>query len=111
MWPNAQHCAFDASVVRGLGFWVKGSSTMMLSVATTQTLDPKYCATIKCNDFHNKTYVLTGTWTYYTVAWSSLKQVGWGTPAEFVPSQVQYFQFSFGANVDFELYLDEVGFY
>ena len=45
------------------------------------------------------------------VAWSDLEQVGWGTPAEFVPSQVEYFQFSFGPNVDFELYLDEVTFY
>jgi len=111
LWPNAQHCAFDVSVVRGIGFWVKGASTVTLSVATTQTLDPKYCATIMCNDFHNKTYALTGTWAYYTVAWSDLEQTGWGTPAEFVPSQVEYIQFSFGANVDFELYLDEIGFY
>jgi hypothetical protein len=110
LWPNLKHCAFDVSALRGISFWVKGTSSMTLSLATPQTLDPKYCGT-SCNDFYSKTYALTTTWTPYQVAWSSLKQAGWGTPAAFVPSQVEYFQFSFGANVDFELYLDEVGFY
>jgi len=113
LWPNSQHCGFDVSALRGIGFWIKGStSPVRMSLATPQTLDPKYCGTsTKCKDFYAATFALTSTWTHYTVAWSSLKQGGWGTPVAFVPSQLLYIQFDFGPNLDFELYLDEIGFY
>jgi len=113
LFPSAQDCLFDVSLVRGLGFWLKGSTSsgkLSVSVATLQTVDKQYCGT-SCNDFHNVTYPLTTTWTHYTMPWSDLKQTGWGTPAPFLPSQMEYLQFSFPANVTFSLYVDEVGFY
>jgi hypothetical protein len=113
LFPNAMQCTFDVSLVRGLGFWLKGSTSsgkLTVSVATLQTVDSKYCGT-NCNDFHNVTYPLTSTWTHYAMPWSDLKQVGWGTPAPFLASQMEYLQFSFPANVTFSLYVDEVGFY
>lgn len=110
LWPNTNECQYNASAQQGIGFWIKGSSTVLFSVATTRTRDPVYCGT-KCNDFHGRSFTLTNTWTYYQVRWSTLAQAGWGTPATFNPSQVLYFQFSFGANVNFDLYVDEFRFY
>lgn len=113
LFPSAQQCTFDMSLVRGIGFWLKGSTSsdkLTVSVATLQTVDSKYCGT-SCNDFHRATYTLTNAWTHYTLPWSDLKQTGWGPPAPFVASQVEYLQFSFPANVTFSLYVDEVGFF
>ncbi|MEY4508483.1 MAG: hypothetical protein RLZZ450_605 [Pseudomonadota bacterium] len=113
LFPSAQQCTFDVSLVRGVGFWLKGSTSsakLIVSVATTQTLDSTYCGT-SCNDFHNATYALTSAWTHYSMPWSDLKQSGWGTPAPFLASQMEYLQFSFPANITFSLYVDEVGFY
>lgn len=112
LFPNVQQCAFDASAEQGLGFWIKGSATVEVAVATTETVNSAFCFTAsKCNDFYRTTYPLTTTWTYYMLPWSKLKQAGWGTLVPFVPSHVEYFQFSFGANVNFELYVDEFSFY
>jgi Carbohydrate binding domain (family 11) len=111
LWTNARLCGLDVSSERGIEFWIKGStSTLTLSIATPQTLDPNYCGK-DCNDFYGRTFALNGSWTHYTVPWSSLAQAGWGTPVPFDTKQVVYLQFSFGPRVNFELYLDEVSFF
>jgi hypothetical protein len=113
MWPSAQQCVFDMSSVLGIDFWIKGatsSSSLQVSVATTQTVDPSYCGE-SCNDFHSARYALTDTWTHYRLPWSDLRQEGWGPAVPFVASQVEYLQFSFEVNVTFSLYLDEVSFF
>ncbi|HEX5659685.1 MAG TPA: hypothetical protein VFX59_20960 [Polyangiales bacterium] len=110
LWPNTEQCAFDASLQRGIKFWVKGTGTLIISAATTQTLDPSFCGT-SCNDFHNETFTLTSTFTSYSLPFTSLTQTGWGTPASFDPTKLLYFQFAFGPNVSFDLYVDEISFY
>ena len=110
LWPDVQQCTFDASPEQGVSFWLKGAGTVRFSVATTETLDTPGCGTT-CNDFHQASFVLTPTWTHYTVPWSQLKQLGWGAPQPFVPSHVEYFQFSFGPKVNFDLYVDEITFF
>jgi hypothetical protein len=110
--PDLSACPIDATNTRGIGFWIKGAATDKVSVqiATVQTTDKAYCGE-QCNDHFAATYDLTDQFEYHVLPWSGFQQEGWGVPATFDPSQIVYFQFSFGPLVTFDLSFDELSFY
>jgi hypothetical protein len=111
---NAYQCSYDASAESGISFDIKGSGSVIVSVATRQTTPTSAggtCVGTACNDHFNQTFTLTTTWTHHTVPWTSLHQSGWGKPATFSPSDILYIQFSFAANTNFDVYVDNLSFY
>jgi hypothetical protein len=110
---NASRCSYDTSLETGVEFYIKGTGSVNVEVATRQTVKQVEGGTCigKCNDFYHLTVPLSGTWTQKKVAYSTLAQYGWGVAAAFDPTQVMYIQFTLspGSSVDF--YVDNLSFY
>lgn len=64
--------------------------------------------TVKCNDHPGKPIVLESTWQQYFVAWSELKQAGWGEPAEFHGVANSLLWTNDGSVQSFDFAVDEV---
>lgn len=110
---SAYQCSYDATAQKGITFYAKGTGKLLVSAATLQTVPVSGggSCTGACNDHFHTTFTLTNTWTPYTVPWTALKQAGWGTSATFLPSAMRYLQWSFGANITFDVWVDTVSFY
>ncbi|WP_437939406.1 hypothetical protein [Sorangium sp. So ce341] len=106
---------YDASEFRGITFFARadsGSSTKVLvDVVDVQTWNKGGICT-QCDDHFTKIVTLTPCWTQYKVAFSELKQSGWGQAFEAVDlTKVWGIQFRFGARSPFKLWIDDVAFY
>jgi hypothetical protein len=62
-----------------------------------------------CFDAHGADVVLTGAWKKYELAWTDLKQAGWGTAAAFDKTKTRNLQWEFLPGA-FDLQLDDIRF-
>ncbi|AUX29473.1 MULTISPECIES: carbohydrate binding domain-containing protein [Sorangium] len=107
---------YDASEFRGITFFARadsGSSTKVLvDVVDVQTWNKGGICSTQCDDHFNKIVTLTPCWTQYKIAFSELKQSGWGQAFAAVDlTKVWGIQFRFGARSGFNIWIDDVAFY
>jgi hypothetical protein len=110
---NAYGCGYDASKQSGIEFYLKGSGSVLVQVATRQVVpvsDHGTC-TANCNDLFGTTISATSSWVQRKALFANLRQSGWGTAATFDPSQVLYVQFTSVAGSSLDLYVDNLSFY
>jgi hypothetical protein len=80
---------FDLSPYAGIRFWARASPSMRINVAFVDANTTTEVATAPCRDagasgcgdpFAMQRFPIGETWAQYCVAWSQLKQGGWGAP-------------------------------
>jgi hypothetical protein len=101
---------YDVSVFGGISFWAKGSGSVRVKAASTETTLVDYggACTSGCNDHYATWIDLGATWTQHTVRFAELRQDGWGTQVPLALECLLGIEFSSGT--DYELYLDDVTF-
>ena len=65
----------------------------------------------ECEDAHGKIVALDDEWKQYSVAFDEVFQEGWGASVAFDPATMMGIQFQIAASTDFDVTVDEVGFY
>ncbi|WP_437924135.1 carbohydrate binding domain-containing protein [Sorangium sp. So ce291] len=115
--PEGAKAAYDASAYTGITFWAKvgagsvKSATVMISDPGTDTAGT--VCTTECDKWQ-KTLALTEEWQQFTIPFAELKQGGWGTPAgtdQIDATQLYSIQFQVGVAPEFDVYIDDLGFY
>jgi hypothetical protein len=110
---------YDLSGYRGIRLWVRSGSTSLnsaksvrLSLPAPITNEGSGACTV-CNDHFGFDVPLTGQWALVDVPFSSLKQSGRGRPAPPSPDleRVTSLQLGFGADVAFDLWVDDIELY
>lgn len=104
---------WDASAFTGITFWAKGGPVMRFMVLVPGSVPVVEGGTCSgtCGDHFGILINLTQSWVQYSIAFSSLKQDGWGDKATFDPKSTLAVQFAIGANVSFDFWIDDVAFY
>ncbi|MEM7160071.1 MAG: hypothetical protein AAF799_44955 [Myxococcota bacterium] len=110
---------WDASGFTGVAFRARGNVPVRVALVTQAIVSEEFggnCTPseeegMMCDDAHGQTFALNDTWTQYVVPFSSAQQGGWGLPADFDPATMTSIQFDVGADLDFEIYIDDIGFY
>jgi len=111
--------AYSLADFTGVAFLARGSGDAHFKVNTTDVTDSAGGGTcvanadegIGCNIGHEFLIELTDEWTQFVVPFAMLEQPEWGNASDFDPANVLSLQWSFDADVTFELQLDEVGLY
>jgi len=109
---NAMKMAYDASGYTGIVLMAKGNGPVRASVqieATTPEGEGGTCVS-DC-DLHGMLLNLTEQWQQFVLPFDQLNQEGWGTPAAWDAMTTTGLQFRVNANVDFDFWVDEIGFY
>ena len=110
---------YDLSGYQGMRLWVRSGSTSLssatsvrLNLPTPGTNAGSGACTV-CNDHFGFDVPLTAQWALVEVPFSSLKQHGYGRPALASPDleHVTSLQLGFGANVAFDLWVDDIELY
>jgi len=113
---------YDASLYTGLSFWAKideGTNPPVRVEFPDGDTDPRgaVCSTNLsdttnlCWSHFGYRWVLTTTWTKYTIPFSKLSQDPWGYQApKFDPSRLYSVTFTIGDNDTFGIWIDEVAF-
>jgi hypothetical protein len=103
---------WDASGSTGIVLMAKGNGQVRASVQIEATIPVAEGGTcdVDC-DPHGKVLLLSSEWQQFTLPFNQLTQEGWGTPAAWDASTVVGLQFKVAANVNFDFWVDEVGFY
>ncbi|MGK3960662.1 carbohydrate binding domain-containing protein [Sorangium sp. So ce118] len=115
--PEGAKAAYDASAYTGITFWAKVGAGSIKS-ATVMISDPGTdqeggVCTDECDKWQ-KTLPLTEEWQQFTIPFVELKQGGWGTPAgteQIDATQLYSIQFQVGVAPEFDVYIDDLGFY
>lgn len=110
---------WDASAFTGVAFYARGNAPVRIAIATRAvvpvasggTCMPGEAEGEECDDAHGKTLTLDATWRQYVVPFSEITQDGWGRPAEFDAKTLTGIQFQIAKGVEFDVYIDEIGFY
>ena len=104
---------YDASVHTGIAFTARGNVAIRFKLQTAATVpdtDGGTCAA-DCDDSHGASFTLTSDWVQYALPFDTATQEGWGAPAAFDAAALMGVQFQAPANADFEIAIDDVGFY
>jgi len=107
--------AYDASAYQGIVFWARRAEgaqpTMRVTLATLQTI-PKGGICKICYDSFGKNIALSTDWTFYRIAFSDLRQRGFGDRVEsFDAEHVFIVSFDFVGPAAFDLWVDDLAFY
>jgi hypothetical protein len=112
MGGNGIKMIYDASAFTGIVVMAKGSGQVRASVQIEATIPVEEGGTCALNcDPHGKVLLLSDEWQQFTLEFDELNQEGWGTPAAWNASTIVGLQFKVAANVDFDFWVDEIGFY
>jgi len=110
-------CPYDASAYHGFKFYLKGSvnsagslAVRVRTAATTPSGGGGTC-TANCFDHYSVSVPVSATWAQVSVAWTDLKQAGFGTPSPFQANAIIGSNFEVGANQTFDLWLDDLNFF
>lgn len=104
---------YDVTGKTGFAFWGKGGHPVRVKVltsGTTPVAEGGTCST-NCGDNHGLILTFTGSWQQFVVPFTSLVQEGWGAKIAFAPNTVIGIQFQVTANVAFDYWVDDIGFY
>jgi hypothetical protein len=109
---NGIKMIYDASGFTGIVLTAKGNAQLRAAVQIEATIPPAEGGTcdIDC-DPHGKVLLLTDEWQQFTLPFDQLNQEGWGTPASWDAAKVVGVQFKVAKGVDFDFWVDEIGFY
>lgn len=111
--------AYDASAYTGIAFEARGNVGITLGVAEIATVPmadggsctPSTVEGMECEDSHSKAIALGSDWKTYKIAFTDLKQEGFGLPAAFDAKTITGLQFSVAQNLEFDFSIDNVRFY
>jgi hypothetical protein len=110
-------CPYNASGYAGIRFfaWAGNAVDLRLSInvgtaATTPVANGGTCVS-NCWDAHSFPVIVYDAWGFYQIAFSELRQRGFGTPVAFDSTQLLTVQFQVDPGQDFELWIDDVGFF
>jgi len=118
--PGSNKDVVDASGFTGIAFKAKGNATIYVAVATRAVTSEQYGGTCVpgtgdgtlCDDAHGMYFELSSdTWQQYALDFSQIQQGAWGQPFPFEADQVMSMQFEAAEGVDFDIWVDEIGFY
>lgn len=110
---------WDGSAFTGIAFRARGTVPVRLALVTAAVVPvefggdctPSEAEGEECDDAHGRTFTLSDEWTQYLVPFDQATQGGWGLPAEFDPKTLTGLQFSVETGGDFEVSIDDIGFY
>ncbi|MFV8752902.1 hypothetical protein ACNOYE_20340 [Nannocystaceae bacterium ST9] len=109
---NGIKMIYDASAYTGIVVRAKGNGQLRASVQIEATIPPEEGGTCAMDcDPHGKVLLLSDEWQQFTLTFDDLQQEGWGTPASWDASKVVGLQFKVAKDVEFDFWVDEVGFY
>ncbi|MCB9588982.1 MAG: hypothetical protein H6718_26455 [Polyangiaceae bacterium] len=105
-------CPYDVSSYSGISLWLKATGVARVELlvptsATTSTAEGGTCAT-SCDDHFAETVTVSSSWTKVDIAFASLAQGGWGTPATFDAHAVSGVGFAVPPGVTFVVWVDEL---
>jgi hypothetical protein len=103
---------YDSSAFTGIVLMAKGNGQVRAAVQISATIPPEEggTCTLDC-DPHGKVLLLSDEWQQFTLPFDQLNQEGWGTEASWDATAVVGVQFKVGKDVDFDFWVDEIGFY
>jgi hypothetical protein len=110
---------YDASVYAGITFKARGNvpirvSLEVVGVTPTDrggTCVPSTTEGEECDDLHGASLDLTSEWKEYSLAFSQLRQQGWGKAVPFAATDVTSVLFQADKDLMFDVAVDDVGFY
>ncbi len=108
-----QRLSYDASAFSGVVLWVRGSvpvRVMFPTRATAPTTEGGVC-TSSCNDSFGFEVTPTDGWSQQTVPFSALQQQSTVSELSFDPKTLLGIAFSVQVGTDFDVWVDELGFY
>jgi hypothetical protein len=109
---RSRACSFDVSASSALELQAKGTGTLRVNLGTSETtpiVDGGDCNATNCSDF-GAVVALSPEWSRVVVAFDQLTQPDWAKPAAWDPSQLLRISI-WSEQPDFELWIDDVGFY
>jgi len=118
--PGDDKDIVDASSFTGVAFHAKGNVTIYVSVATRAVTSEQYGGTCvpgtgegtMCEDAHGLYFELDpDAYQQYALDFSTIEQGGWGQPFPFAAGEAMSVQFEAAEGVDFDIWVDEIGFY
>ena len=104
---------YDASAYGGIVLWVRSSVNVRVlfpTRATAPTTEGGDC-TSNCNDSFGFDLGVSQQWTQQSVSFATLQQHGVPTAGAFDPKALLGIAFSIPAGTDFDVWVDEIGFY
>jgi hypothetical protein len=103
---------YDSSAFTGIVLMAKGNGQIRAAVQIEATIPEAEGGTcvLDC-DPHGKVLLLTDEWQQFTLPFDQLNQEGWGTPASWDATTVVGVQFKVGKDLEFDFWIDEMGFY
>lgn len=119
IWILNPTAPYDASAYNGISFWAKigSSSANLFSVqvpeaATVPVTSGGACTGI-CWDNFQVPVTFTTSWTQYTLSFSQLTQLGWGTSASFTAAQIVGIEWIINhqPGATYDLWVGNVSFY
>ena len=120
---NQDHafCTYDASYYDGIYFWAKSSSASVAIRFTPETPktipienggDGSCEARGDCWFSHGIDLVFDTSWRLYAFSWAELAQPGFvSQPVAFDPSEIMHFKWAGSSAVDYDFWIDQVGFF
>ena len=111
---------WDGSAHTGVVFWARGSVTdLRVNLLVPEVLAeteggecvPSSPETDDCSDAHGMMIALTDEWQQFQVPFASITQGGWGQPVAFDPAKLMSMHWYIPQDQDFELFIDDIGFY
>jgi hypothetical protein len=108
-----QREAYDASAYKGIVLWLRGSGqvrAMFPTRATAPTTEGGDC-TSSCNDSFGLNLTASEDWSEQTVPFSALQQLNTASALAFDPKALLGIAFSLQVGGNFDVWVDEIGFY
>ena len=105
--------AYDASAYSGITFWMRGSVNVRVlfpTRATAPTTQGGDC-TSACNDSFGLDLAPNEAWSEHSVSFAALRQLGSSAAISFDPKTLLGVAFAVPASCEFDVWLDEIGFY
>ena len=112
MGGNSLKMPYDASNYTGIVLMGKGNGPVRVSVAIESTTAESEGGTCVSDcDQHGLLLNFTNEWQEFYLPFDELAQEGWGTPQPWDAATTTALQFKLNPNIDFDLWVDEIGFY
>lgn len=113
---SGDRCVYDASYYTGLRLWLRGNGAPVRIIAINPAVIPVSeggnCGeSDTCWDNHGVSLETTEEWTEVFVPFADLSQ-RWSEPLlSFDPTQIYTVEFTLDAGVDYDVWIDDLGFY
>lgn len=113
---SGSRCVYDASYYTGLHLWLRGNGAPVRIIAINPAIIPASeggaCVDEDtCWDNHGYSLETSEDWTEVFVPFSELLQRWTEPPLPFDPTQIFSIEFTLDAYVDYDIWIDDLGFY